>query len=648
MTTKAAILETIGDGGLLLPELINEGLAANDRVKYYLTLLQAASSHAQQPLNAVPDLRSTRESSGVTDASLDELVAASRHVADGVVFIPGADRIRQQLFDDVRRMLDPLRATASQDADNRSRFDVYCGRLAEQVAAARSWASDEVEARVIDAYARAADESHDTLHRLVMDLHRELIRLLTSVVVESVDGARASGLTPADRALVSAFMKGVNETAPLKFDHPGLATTAVRYGDRLSIQNDLGTTEGHIVVVRVSGLAATVIYSDLHRRRTRFLQDLLDPSAIAWQARAAGTSGQPEMTVGRFTAADVSQLQGFLKLFGSRLVFLIDWNRARKQLARFVSKADAAAVLKWAADTNVGHRGFLQAGGAQLIYTAFERVAPPRIAYGARLDELIGQEAVTAFLKAVLDIASTGLAGGRSGRLIQDEVEAELLSHLKTTDRQLLDAAAEHAMLMSALAERLRRTLTLATGSRAQDEIGRTAKLARGWEARADELVRHSSRMLGRPDGGEPLTRLLAQADDVADALEETAFLLTLVPETATHDHAAALRALADLVGDGTKEYVRCLDYAKDASWSHGPSDVDDVLVCIDRIAELEHASDAAERAAKAKLVSICTDFRELQILFDAARGFEQAADALARCALTIRDHVLSSGSNPA
>jgi hypothetical protein len=57
-------------------------------------------------------------------------------------------------------------------------------------------------------------------------------------------------------------------------------------------------------------------------------------------------------------------------------VFLIDWNRARKRLARLISKSEAVGLLKWAADNNVGHRAFLQAGDIQLIETAFDRAVP--------------------------------------------------------------------------------------------------------------------------------------------------------------------------------------------------------------------------------------------------------------------------------
>ena len=60
-------------------------------------------------------------------------------------------------------------------------------------------------------------------------------------------------LGPGDDALVRAFMAGLNRTAPLKFNHPGLGTTATRAGDRLILQNDIGTTDAHVIVVHVEG-----------------------------------------------------------------------------------------------------------------------------------------------------------------------------------------------------------------------------------------------------------------------------------------------------------------------------------------------------------------------------------------------------------
>ena len=67
MATKASILEQIGERSLLLPELINQGLSATDRLKYYLTLLQTAYGYAASPGGHVPDLHTEREAAGISD-----------------------------------------------------------------------------------------------------------------------------------------------------------------------------------------------------------------------------------------------------------------------------------------------------------------------------------------------------------------------------------------------------------------------------------------------------------------------------------------------------------------------------------------------------------------------------------------------------
>jgi hypothetical protein len=53
---KKNILKELGEDELLLPELVNAALAANDRIKYYFTLLQAARSSALHPDNEFPGL----------------------------------------------------------------------------------------------------------------------------------------------------------------------------------------------------------------------------------------------------------------------------------------------------------------------------------------------------------------------------------------------------------------------------------------------------------------------------------------------------------------------------------------------------------------------------------------------------------------
>ena len=180
--------------------------------------------------------------------------------------------------------------------------------------------------------------------------------------------------------------------------------------------------------------------------------------------RSAPTTPGCELCVGQVTSTDASELTERLTRLGSRLVFLIDWNRARKRLGRFLKKADAIAVLKWAADHNVGHRAFLQLGDVALVYTAMERAARAQIRYGARLDEILGRESAQSFLQAVLKIAADGLRERKSVRLVQDEIQAELLTHFQSGEQRALNLAAEHAMLIAGLAGLVRDALARADG----------------------------------------------------------------------------------------------------------------------------------------------------------------------------------------
>jgi hypothetical protein len=217
-------------------------------------------------------------------------------------------------------------------------------------------------------------------------------------------------MTDADRALVRAFMAGIHETSGLKFRHPGLHATAARDDVRLSIQNDLGSTPEHVIVIHVDERVVTIAYTDVHRSRLRFLQGLLDAYTLTWTSTSE--RGPIVMTVGKYAADAPTDIERCLRFVGSRLVFLIDWNRARKRLARLVSKGTAVDLLRWAADNNIGHRGFLEAGAIALIATAFERAFPMQTRFGVRLDELLGGQPARQFLMAVLRTSSWGVATG--------------------------------------------------------------------------------------------------------------------------------------------------------------------------------------------------------------------------------------------
>ena len=210
-----------------------------------------------------------------------------------------------------------------------------------------------------------------------MDLHKELNRLQQQIATESIDGACVYGVHEGDRPLIRAFMAGLDRTKELKFDHPGLGTTATRTGDKLVIQNDIGLTEAHVLVVHVEGDRVTLTYTDVHIPRLVFFQNLFDRFEVHWEdTRSKRASGLREemyhLCQGTYEAKDRADLEAYLSFLGSRLVFLIDWNRARKRLRKFAPRRVCLDVLRWAADHNYGHMGFLTLGGEQLIFEALE------------------------------------------------------------------------------------------------------------------------------------------------------------------------------------------------------------------------------------------------------------------------------------
>jgi uncharacterized protein Yka (UPF0111/DUF47 family) len=642
MATKMGVLEQLGERSLLLPELINRGLAANDRLKYYLTLLQTAQAHAQAPGQQLSNMRSEREASGISDPAFDDVVGASRMVTQSTVYIPRAASIFEHLVADVKQMLNPIAAAAVGRGDLAERAVLYSRRLEEQIARTPACMDDQVPSGALEGFTKLSSNSHDSMHQLAIDLHWELNRLEASISVELIDGAHAYGLADGDRRLVRAFMKGLNDTASLKFDHPGLETTVTRDGDHLSIQNDLGVTDAHVMVLHVVGLNATVIYTDVHRTRTQFLRALLEQHNVTWSRDGRGNGADGfEVNAGVYTASDEGALERFLTYLGSRLVFLIDWNRARKRLARVVRKSDAAELLKWAADNNVGHEGFLKAGDIGLIHHALDRAAPAQMRYGARLDEILGRDAAKRFLMSVLRITSAGVSRRFSPSLMDDEIEAELMMYLERSDRSFLGAVAEHATVVAAMVEWIRRAIAqLKNHERPDGE--RPATLFKSWKADADTISRRSRRAIETVEHGRQLRHLLAEGDRTVKVLEEAAFVLTLIPSGIEAGVAVLLDQLADLASRAVREYVRCLEDARDLSRIAARPDLERFLVTVDRLATLEESCDEAERAIRERVLRApMSDFREVYVLFELARRLDGATDAVVQSGLLVRDYVL-------
>jgi uncharacterized protein Yka (UPF0111/DUF47 family) len=640
MTQKTRIVQALGEQRLLLPALINAALAANDRAKYYFTLLQTAVSHADRPDIPAPDLRRERLACGVDDDALDAVVGTSRREGNGRYRVPGAADVVHALVGDVGAMLAPF-------ADDTGR--AYRARFEALQSDADRSLGDLCTAAAIDALTSGDRARGDSLHLLVMDLHKALNAAQGQIASEVIDGASAYAIDPADRPLIAAFMSGIARTAPLKFDHPGLGTTATRSGGRLVIQNDIGTTDAHVLVVHVDALQVTLTYTDVHLPRLLFFQGLFEGREVEWddtRSRRDDTmdDGVFHLCVGTFAAAGPRDLRDYLTFLGSRLVFLIDWNKARKRLRTLIGKGGAIRLLTWAARSDYGHMAFLKAGGELIVFEALDFVLKGRVGFGQQLEQILGRREADAFLKFVLKTCSEALVRGESESFVQDAVRAELFNNFRTVQEQLYDIVADHAGLAFEIASGVRDCLLEAGHAEGHAGFRRNAERAKDWESRADELVNRARGTTSHTDPVDFFRVIVEAADDVADELEDAAFHLTLLPPAPGRREAdAGLQAMSELLVHGTQEYVKLVETARHVRRGGAREDAQDFLAAIHRIQQIEHDTDAAQRGIKRALMMDVDDARALFVLAAIARNLEQAADGLMHCGMRMRDHVLGA-----
>ncbi|MGP6156139.1 MAG: DUF47 domain-containing protein [Vulcanimicrobiaceae bacterium] len=637
---KTQVLAAIGETDFQPTAQLNAALAANDRIKYYFSLLQSAVSQADRAEPLPPTLRRERIACGVDDQTLDTVVRNARREATGYQ-VPECAGIVAAIARDVRTMAAPILASVDRQLAYRERIELL-------LAALPAISDDLIDGRVVAAMTNVwprDDTSRavpGSLHELVIDLHKELNTLAGELAEQVLDGARCYGLAEADRPFVAAFMTGVNRTAKLKFGHPGLGTMATHTGERLVIQNDIGTTDAHVIVIHVDGLSVTLTYADVHPERLEFFQEMLARFEVAWESVHASrvatlAAGEPfYLATARFAARDEAECRTYLEWLGSRIVFLIDWNRARKELRSFLRAELRIEVLRWAAEAEVGHRGFLELGGARTINRAIEAAAGSAMHFGDRLCDVLGDEEATTFVKFVLQIASEGILAKQSHALLRDRIRAELQTHFSNEELRLLALAADHAGLIFEIASLVREGLSSAVAGEAAN-FGKLAKRARGFEHDADQLVIAGREAVRRRPEYGVFQRLLESADDAADELEDVAFLLTLPPGVRRDRAPEGLRVLADLVVGSAQEWVK----ATHIRVSRAYDDTDDFLTAIDRIAALEQEADDAERALTEEAVEHANDFRQLHVYSRIGYALEEATDVLKHAALMLRDHLL-------
>jgi uncharacterized protein Yka (UPF0111/DUF47 family) len=348
------------------------------------------------------------------------------------------------------------------------------------------------------------------------------------------------------------------------------------------------------------------------------------------------------LSVGTFDAKDSDELARFLEHLGSRLVFLIDWNRARKQLRSFVTKPVSVALLAWAAENDLGHRAFLVLGGAQLVYDAMAAVMRTPFRFGERLDDALGEEQAAEWLRFVLRESAEGVLAGRSHSLVRERIRAELASAFQTSGERLLRPAERHAEIVRGLATMIRARLERGDGW-PSDADAREAKTR---EHEADEVVVEVRSLVERIPDTAAFRRIVEAADDAADELEEAVFAATLLPTPSSIGEKArgAMRTLAELVSGATEAYAAAVRAARHVRRGSADDETRALLEAVDRVVTIERDADDAERQAIAELVTAAApDARVLFVATELVRHLETATDALLHAALVLRDHALGA-----
>jgi hypothetical protein len=637
---KSHIIEELGQTDVLLPTLVVEALAANDRIKVRMSTLQAAAEHARDRASPARDLTADCRSAGIDGSQIARLVRGAQTAADGRITAPNLAELGKDILADLDAMIAAVAAGAPTEGH------AAVNRGAALNTQARLASLNDIQPEEIAKLTGISQATGDSVHRLVMDLHKILNRLAAGFVQETVAGAHAYGLLPDDRPAVEAFMRGLNSTFALKFDHAGLATTATRSAARLTIQNDIGATDAHVVVIAIEDNAVTITYTDVHRARAKFFSNLLNTFPVRWsglaqkRAEGLGDDGHFYLVSGRYQAEAAGQRNAFLEAVGSTLVFLIDWNKARKVLRTFVAKDRAVRILDWAARNKVGHRAFLELGGGELITGAVRNVAPARIGFGEQLATVLGDDASIDFLKGVLRISTQALREGRSARLARDRIEADFVRRLKRVDATLLAIVIRQAGLAREIAAGVAQYVAGLT--RGCDGNGAAlAEQARRIEEKADRIALQGRAEIARLNAGPIIEQLVNRIEESVDELEQAAFIASLMPSGVA---MVVLKPLADLAAialAGTETATSGVDAAVEVPEGHRV-DSEDALAAVGRLIEVEHKADEAERAVTALVLRGEFDLSKSQAPLELARALERATDRLASFGHVLRAHVLA------
>ncbi len=331
-------------------------------------------------------------------------------------------------------------------------------------------------------------------------------------------------------------MRGLNATRGLKFNHPGLDTMATRSAGRLLIQNDIGTTDAHVLVIAVKKNSVTVTYTDVHRARAKFFIALFDKFEAKWSgldrhtAAGLGDDNAFFLVTGQYHAENAADRNAFLEAVGAALVFLIDWNKARKLLRNWVAKDDAVRILDWAARQRLGHRALRGAGWRRIDRRGRAQCRPGT----HRLRRAAGPGARTQCRDRLPQDRDPRLDRGAHRRTIRSGWSATRSKPIwcggsnASTARCLRSCCARSDWRMTSR----RRSPSISPRCRRAGRLPGKLLAARAGliERKADRIAFEARKEVARLNASSVIAQLVDRVEEAVDELEQAAFIASLAP----------------------------------------------------------------------------------------------------------------------
>ncbi|MCX6699023.1 MAG: hypothetical protein NTV68_03705 [Methanomicrobiales archaeon] len=151
--------------------MVNDGLTANDQAKYFFTLLQAAQAHADLPDLKDTNLSREREVAGIGSDCFDRVVAGSKKTGPQMYRVPELDTILGEVKRCFLAMQLPIAKGGLPEAED---FDKRTKKLLDELPNPQG---EEISGSAIADITRGDPGGPDSLHLLLMDMHKSLNRL---------------------------------------------------------------------------------------------------------------------------------------------------------------------------------------------------------------------------------------------------------------------------------------------------------------------------------------------------------------------------------------------------------------------------------------------------------------------------------------